>query len=235
MAEMEYLNGAQSEMDLRIKNDRNYSLRTLDSGYKNARDNKTKEFYLYQPYADTGLSAFNQYADASGVNGQAGYDKAADNFRASPGYQWQVDQATDAVARKASSLGALGSGNTMTAITDRASNLADQEYDDYLGRLDNINKQGFAATGAQAGVLSDRANLFAQQGRDKSDVNQNFTGMSLNTKQNTTSQYLQALHGGMMAGQNAAANRWNFGMSALNGAASFIGGGGLGELKKLFA
>lgn len=220
---MGYLHDGQSLLDKNIENGRKFQLRSLTSGYSQALDANTRERKLYDPYAQTGLAAFNQYADASGVNGQEGYDRAEGSFRASPGYEWQVDQATDAVARKASALGALGSGNTMTAITDRASNLADLEYDDYLGRLDNLGKMGFAATGAQADVLSDRADLWTGRGRDLASVHRDATHLRVNTKQHTIDQAAEALKGGMLAGQQAAANRWGLGMNLLNLGAGFAG------------
>jgi hypothetical protein len=220
---MAFTEGARKRNWTDIKDGRKASLAQLDSGYKGALDTNKRELALYQPYADTGLAAFNSYADASGVNGQAGYDRAEGNFRASPGYQWQVDQATDAVARKASSLGALGSGNTQAAITDRASHLADLEYDDYLGRLDNIGKTGFAATSAKGDVLSDRAGLFVGRGRDKANVYQHATDMKINSAGMLDQMTANAIQGGMMASQNAAANRWNFGMQGVKLLADFAG------------
>ncbi|WP_262268617.1 hypothetical protein [Microvirga yunnanensis] len=159
-------------------------------------------------------------------------------FRAGPGYQYQVDQATDAVARKASALGMLGSGNTAAAISDRAGHMADQEYDRYLGRLDGLNRLGYDATGRQAGVLSDRADLFTGRGRDRASVYGDATRLGVSTAQHTADGAVSALHGGMMAGQNAAANRFGaimgglqLGSKLLGGAA---GGGGLGRLGSLF-
>lgn len=222
-AEMGFLTDSQSLINKIIRDGESRSLKSLGAGYSQALGTNTREFDLYRPYADTGLKALGQYSDATGLNGQEGHDRAVANFRAGPGYDWQVDQATDAVARKASALGALGSGNTMAAITDRASSLADLEYDDYLDRLNGTVQLGYNATGQQAGVLSDRAGLQAQRGRDRTDVIQSATGLRANTQQNTGNRQVEALHGGMMAGQNAAANRWNFGMQGLKTLAGLAG------------
>jgi hypothetical protein len=230
MAVMDDLGKSQNEIDRRLLNGRKASIDTLSGGYTAARKLNDKAIAQFDPYATTGLKAFDQYADATGVNGQEGYDRAEGNFRASPGYDWQVDRATDAVARKASSLGALGSGNTMTAITDRASHLADQEYDDYLTRLDGIGKMGFAADTAQAGLYQTRADMRTRLGQDKSNVIQNFANMSTNTFQNTAMARAEALKGGMLAGQNAAANRWGAGMSLLSTLAGFAGSSTGGKL-----
>lgn len=204
------------DINTRIQQGEDKSLAALGKGFDAARGSYGDAIKLYDPYRETGLKAWGQYADASGVNGQEGYDRSVGSFRASPGYQWQVDQATDAVARKQSALGALGSGNTMTAITDRASNLADQEYDDYLGRLKGISDVGYTATGAQAGLTKGIGDLSATQGAAEAGVYGDSTRMGVGAIDGTRHGISSAVYGGMMAGQNAAANRWNMGMQGLN-------------------
>lgn len=220
------------------------SLASLKSGYnKDITAIKTAQ-HMFDPYAQTGLAAFNQYANASGVNGQAGYDQVVDNFRASPGYQYQVDQATDAVARKASSLGALGSGNTMQAVSDRAGHMADQEYDDYLGRINGIAQTGYNATQAQAGLQKNigdlhytygqnRATIYDNNATERSNIYSHGMDQSVNTTANTASNIAQIGQRGMMAGQEAAATRMNFGLQAAGTALKLLslpvsGGGSLG-------
>lgn len=220
---MGFLTDSQNLVNKNIERGRTSQIRSLSSGYSTALDANMRERKLYDPYAKTGLNALGMYADASGVNGQEGHDRAVENFRAGPGYEWQVDQATDAVARKASALGALGSGNTMAAVTDRASHLADQEYDDYLGRLNGLGQMGFAATQAQGQTLSDRADLWRGRGQDFANVHRDSTHMRVNTQQRTGELQADALKGGMLAGQQAAANRWGMGMSLLNMGAGLAG------------
>jgi hypothetical protein len=150
------------------------SLSALGSGFDAARGSYGDAIQLYEPYRTTGLAALGQYADATGVNGQGGYDKATASFRASPGYQYTVDQASDQVARKASALGVLGSGNTMAAITDRAGHLADQEYGSYMDRLNGLTQLGYGATGAQAGLTKGLGDLSATQGTQTAGL---YTGL----------------------------------------------------------
>jgi hypothetical protein len=149
-------------------------MQALDTGYDGARDQYGKASALYDPYASAGLAALGQYGNTIGLNGQQGYDQATASFRASPGYQYTVDQATDQVARKASATGALGSGNTLAAITDRAGNLADQEYQSYQNRLQGMSQMGLQATGAQAGLTKGIGDLDASQGTAKAGM---FTGL----------------------------------------------------------
>lgn len=223
VAVMDYLGKMQSDIDTRLSTGQNNSIGALNKNYQQALDTNNRAKALYDPYRTQGLAALGQYADATGQNGQEGHDRAVANFRAGPGYERQVEEATDAVARKASAMGVLGSGNTMAAITDRASHLADLEYDDYLDRLNGTVQLGYDATGRQAGILGDRAGLFTQRGRDKAGVYQGFTGMDINSRQRTASGVADALHGGMTAGENAASNRWNFAKNGLKGLASLAG------------
>lgn len=208
IAEGMRLQETQEQVDQRIASGKKSALTALKGGYSSANKDYDAAIDLYDPFVSAGRKAWDQYSDASGVNGQEGHDRAVANFRAGPGYEWQVDEATDAVARKASALGALGSGNTMAAITDRASHLADQEYDDYLSRLDNIGKTGFAATGAQAGLTQGKGDLDAQYGRDRAGVYGDATRLGVATLSDTGRAIAGSLKDGMLAGQEAAGNRF---------------------------
>lgn len=77
----------------------------------------------------------NLYADAVGLNGAAGNAAAESAYRASPGYQWSVDQALQAMFRGASASGMLASGNTLTAATELGHNLASQDFGAWRGAL----------------------------------------------------------------------------------------------------
>lgn len=199
------------------------SLNALGQGYDDAARQYNGAMSLYQPYADTGQKGFNLYADATGANGQAGYDNAKSSFHASPGYQYQVDQATDQTARKMSALGALGSGNAMTAISDRAQNLANQDYGNWMSNLNQLGQYGYNATGAQAGLMQGLGNLNAQSGRDQAGVYSGYTGMGVNNNNNAAQQIANYRMGISNAGSQASANAWGVGMNLANLAASLAG------------
>lgn len=209
----------------------------LNTGFDQGRQGYMGAMERFQPYAATGQAAFNQFADASGVNGAGGYDRATAAFRASPGYQQRVDQATDAVARRASSLGVLGSGNTMAAISDRAGDMADAEYGTYLSRLEGIGRTGYGATTSMAGLdkgLGDLgvaqggtlASLYDQNAAQRAGIYGNtatrgagyladLTGMGIGALNNNAQLQGRAAQQGLQAGQDASANRLNFGMQAI--------------------
>lgn len=153
-----------NEANIALDNGHNEALGALGTNYDNARGDYAYASTYYQPYVDSGAEAMGAYKDLTGLNGGTGYQRATQSFRASPGYQYSVDQATDQVARKASALGALGSGNTMAAISDRAGNMADQEFGTYANRLQGLTQLGYGATNAQAGLIRGAGDLYAQQG-----------------------------------------------------------------------
>jgi hypothetical protein len=103
------------------------------------------------------------YQDALGINGPEGVARAKAAFTTGPGYDFQVNEATDAAARNAAKLGLAGSGNALDAIRSRAQGIAGQEYGSYLDRLGGfVNPELQATQGAAQGAgLS--ANLYGQE------------------------------------------------------------------------
>lgn len=179
---------------------------------------------LFAPTYAQGQQAGTMYGNALGLNGQAGNDAATTAFRASPGYQYSVDQATDAAARKAASLGMAGSGNTLDAVTRLAGNLADQQYGSFLDRLQGLNSQGFTAASA---INSDNvagASLRANAGNSMANLI-NGQGSTLGTLDNSlgvnkanVSSNLGTTLGtiGTQQAQDQISNFWR-GMSQING------------------
>lgn len=210
----------------------------------------------FQPYATTGGAAFGQAADAAGVNGPEGSDRATSAFRASPGYQYRVDQALDQVARKASATGALASGNTLTALQDRAGNEADQEFGTYYGRLNDIGRVGYDASGRMASIDSDlgkgeagiysgdaaaraglysgagqsSANAYTGTGQGLASLSASLAGSGANALSHEGDQMIQGINSAYKAGDDASKNAWGLGMG-LAGLASSLGGAYLGGPK----
>ncbi len=213
---------------------RTSSLAALGQGMDAARPQYQGAIDRYNPYVTAGTGALTVYQGSLGLGGDAAYDSAVSSFREAPGYRYAVDQATDAVARKASALGALGSGNTMQAISDRAQNMADQGYRDWQGQVKGLSDTGLAAIGAQSGIQTQLGNLEAQYGRDQSGVYTNtagqeagalqgYAGLGLGNLARMSDTKISAGTGALMAGQQAAQNRMNFGTSLLGLGSSLLG------------
>jgi hypothetical protein len=94
------------------------SLNALGTGFDQARSDITGAYpgamdatragiAGYQPWINSGTAADTMYGNALGLNGAGGNAAATGAFQASPQYAWNRDQAIDAAARKAASLGTL--------------------------------------------------------------------------------------------------------------------------------
>ena len=231
-----------------IDRGRTSGLAALEAGNAAAHPNYANAIQRFAPWAAAGGNALSNYQDSLGVNGEAGFNRSVGTFRESPGYRYQVDQASDAVARRASALGALGSGNTMAAIADRSRNMADAEFGKYQDRLSGLSTQGLAASGQMAGLEQAWGNLAQQLGRDQAGIYTGTGAQEAGIYGNAANQGLQNLaqmsqtkigagSGAMMAGQNAAQNRMNFGMQLGSLGVGLLGnafGGGFGSLGSMF-
>ncbi len=74
-------------------------------------------------------NALNNYYNSPGYQ-----VTSQDRFQHSPGYQYSVDEALGQVQRNASSRGLLESGSVMREMTDRAQNMAQQDYGNWRNR-----------------------------------------------------------------------------------------------------
>ncbi len=106
-------------------------------------------------------SILSDYTNAYGKNYDAGYtgDQVAAKVAATPGYQFQMDQGTKAIERQGAAAGMVGSGNTLTALTNYGQGLAQNFYGVYMDNLSKIVAEGSGATSQIA------ANQ-AQEGKD---------------------------------------------------------------------
>lgn len=118
----------------------------------------------YSPYVEGGGRAQNQVYSLLGLNGGNAQSGAFDQFRADPGYQFNLSQGVNAIDRSAASRGMLNSGAQLKALDRFGQGVADQSYGNYLQRLLGLGSQGLGATGAQANLLTQgsQGNLGAQ-------------------------------------------------------------------------
>jgi len=188
----------------------------MDQGLSAAKPQYEKAIDLFDQYTQTGGQATGAYGDAIGLNGQEGYDRAVTNFRTNPGYDFAVKQATEAAKRNASSLGMLGSGNTMIGIADRAQGMADQQFQQYLDNLYRASGQGLQASTSQAGYTAGLGDL--EYGHNAAKA-----GLAHGTEQavgNSNSQLYADINA---AKQAASGNVWNAIMGVGDLAAKFYG------------
>lgn len=123
------------------------------SGIKTAGDNYASGFQNlsqnFNPYVQGGGQAQNQLYNLMGLNGQAAQQGGFDQFRADPGYQFQLQQGQQAIDRSAAARSGVNNGATLKATQRFGQGLADQQYGNYLQRLMGLGQQGLQATGSQ--------------------------------------------------------------------------------------
>lgn len=109
---------------------------------------------------ETDQAGQTAYADALGVNGDAGYTKALNAFHTGPSYAWELDQGNQNVLRGQSASGQLASGGTNVDLLTYGQGLADKNWQSYIKNLQPFI--GASTTNAGAGA----ALATAQAGTD---------------------------------------------------------------------
>ena len=148
-----------------------------------------------------GLSGLKSYADALGLNGQAGVDATRNAFQTGPGYQFAMDQGLGALERRAAAQGRLGSGQTGIDTLQFAQGLANQEWGNWLNNLQSYgNTQAGIYTGAlggQAGSLNNLASLATNTSGQKVDLIGNITNGLMGANNQYAGGQQQQIMGGL--------------------------------------
>jgi len=119
-----------------------------------------------------GDQTFNTRQEAenfvSGGSAGSGGDFEYRGFRATPGYQFRVNEGQRALESSAAARGGLYSGRTMEDLTEFGQNIASREYGNYMNRLGGLTDMGVGAAGNQAtagtNYASGMANAYANMG-----------------------------------------------------------------------
>jgi hypothetical protein len=122
---------------------------------------------LYGTQTNLGNSAMSAIGSAEGLNGSAPNYSGFENM---PGYQFAVQQGTQAIQRQAAANGSAYTPNTAEAVGQYVTGTAMQDYNTYINQL-----QQSAGLGAQANQTLAGANL--QVGGNISQLQQN-SGMA---------------------------------------------------------
>lgn len=203
---------AAAQNTMRLNALKNEGMGYLDAGKTGALSELDAAAGVYDPLRAKYGAGTNLYLDALGVNGADGNSRATNSFQAGPGYQWNVDQATDAVARKANALGGIG-GNALAAISDRAGQMANQEYGSWLDRLGGLIKPELAASFGVAGIDTTKAGVYTDDAAKRLGLASSVTG-GIN---NQATQSANA----EMAGSG---NLWNLGLNIAKLGTGLLGG-----------
>lgn len=115
-----------------------------------------------QPFITAGTNALGASQDLLGLNGADAASKAMAGFTASPGYDYSVKQGLRAVDAGAAASGMLRSGATLKAEQTLGTNLANQEFGNYFGRLNSLTTTGAGAANSLNSIISGQGTNQAQ-------------------------------------------------------------------------
>jgi hypothetical protein len=140
---------------------------------------------LLQPFVEGGSKAQDAIQAFLGLSGSASQDEAFAKWRDSTGYKFTMDQSLDAASSNAATRGLLKSGSTLKALQDRGAQVSNAFGQQYLGNLENQQRQGLAAAGANVNANSNSAGM--------SIGNQNALAGSLADSATTTGNAINSL------------------------------------------
>lgn len=181
----------------------------------------------WQPFYDTGVQANNAYADAMGLNGAEGRVRASQSFQTGPGYEFARSQGLDAIQRSAAARGGLASGNTSVDLMKYANGLASQTYDNWLNQFSPLMQNGVQAAQGRAqsdqlsaqlatargetlaGMQTSLGDRLAGTNTSLADLESGIASNKANLSYQTAQGIGEAGAKGLMAGQEAAQNRYN--------------------------
>lgn len=190
----------------------------LDDGLGKANNAFQAGLGYYEPLADRYNAGSSLYADAIGLGGAAGTQRAQDAFSAGPGYQFSFDQGLQALNRRRAAGGMLNSGNADTDAINYGSGVANQAYDSWLGRLQNYDALGLATAGARTGIQNNIAQTALNDAQTRGQLATDNTSAKIGLFSN-------AMAAGDAVKNQLTANR----LGAVSGGLNFLGGiAGLG-------
>jgi hypothetical protein len=103
---------------------------------------------LSQPYRDLGSAAIPEYEALLGI-GPQGSAGISDALKSTPGYQFTQQQGETGILNAASAAGGVG-GNTLAALDQFNTGLADSTYQQQVGNIASAVASGQAAAAGQA-------------------------------------------------------------------------------------
>lgn len=130
---------------------------TLAEGANNANALYGQAYAPFSSLIDSTGKGAAAYANATGVNGQAGIDAAGSTFKSLPGYSGGLTTGIDQVMRTNAAAGNLGGGNNSADEIKFASDYDANKYGSYVNSLAPYLGANQAAVSGGASVLGNQA------------------------------------------------------------------------------
>lgn len=120
----------------------------LSQGYGDQTGYYNQAIGTLSPYQKQGTAANDMYYNALGTNGADAQNTAINTITSNPLFQGQLEQDSNAVARRLNAVGQGGGGLANLA----AQRVFQQTAGNWLDRYRDAGNQGFQASGAVAGL-----------------------------------------------------------------------------------
>lgn len=168
---------------------------------------------LAAPYTGVGAAAIPSYENLLGI-GPGGTAGELSALEATPGYQFTQKQGETGILNAASAQGGIG-GNTLAALDQYNTGLADQTYQNAVGNAQGAVAIGQGAAAGQASNIGTAASNIGSaligQGQNIAGIDSNIAagltkaagGTANNIVENNTIQALMAQNGGQWVGGGA--------------------------------
>jgi hypothetical protein len=180
-----------------------------------ARDIYNQNASRLDPYASQGVLASNQINELLGLSpASSGALSAFDKYRQSTGYNFRLNQGTDAINSGYAAGGLLQSGAAQKALLRYGQDYGTGAFNDYLGQLGNIRNTGLGAASALAGVGQSFAGQVTTNNNNAADAVANAALL----RGTANGQLWQGIAGGIgtLAGSLGSSYGGGVNMSALN-------------------
>lgn len=116
---------------------------------------------------NNGADASNQLSNLLGLNGAQGQNAGFQNWQNSTGYQFGLNQGTQAITGNAATQGLLNSGSTAKALDTYGQNYANTQYGNYTNQLQQLIGSG----NQSAGVIDSAGQQSTSSGSNSSSSN----------------------------------------------------------------
>jgi len=174
---------------------------------------------LGAPYTAFGQSGIKPLQDLLGLT--AGSTPASQQaaLAGTPGYQFALQQGLQSTKAQANAMGMGLSGNTLAALDQYSTGLADQTYQQRVGNLEGVVGIGQAAAAGQAANIGQGAanigNIRMAQGQTQAGIAMNQGAAYSNILGNAAGQYatyntLRGLQGGSYQAPNYSGSNYDF-------------------------
>lgn len=128
------------------------------------------------PYMQQGSQANNLQAALSGAMGPEAQKQAYAQYQQSPGVAFAQQEAERALLRNASATGGLGGGNTLRDLTQLATGMYMQDYNNQFNQIGTVADRGLSASTTGAGLQGQQAQVQAGLGQFAAGIPMNVAG-----------------------------------------------------------